>query len=232
MARIARVVVTDCPNHVTQRGNRGAAVFLTPQDRRFYLKWLRFYSKRYGLAVWAYCLMTNHVHLIVVGTKPDSLAKAIGRTHLRYANWVNARNGWKGHLWTNRFFSTPMDEIHLWGAVKYVELNPVRAGIVKQASDYRWSSARAHCLGELNPVLDDRRPFPGPIGDWPRWLQLPESDGLIARVRERTKTGRPCGSDLFCRQLEERLGRRLALEVRGPKPKSDSKQSVPKTPVK
>jgi len=159
MARLARVVIADYPYHVTHRGNRQADVFFDREDRDAYRKWLSEYGAKSGLDIWAYCLMANHVHLIAVPRRTDSLARGIGRAHFRYARWVNWRQGWSGHLWANRFHSTALDVMHLWAAVKYVELNPVRAGIVARAEDYEWSSARAHVLGEKDELLAEGRPF-------------------------------------------------------------------------
>ena len=172
------------------------------------------------MEVWAYCLMTNHVHLLVVGHRPDSLASAIGRTHMRFARWTNRRQGWSGHLWANRFFSTPLDEHHLWQAVRYVELNPVRAGIVERAEDYPWSSARAHCFGTDDALLADSRPFPGPIAHWSSWLAQGLDPEAIAELRQNTATGRPTGSPEFTSRLEQQLGRLLRPAKRGRKPKS------------
>ena len=219
MPRIARAVVRGVPRHVTQRGNRRQDVFFSDQDRLRYLSWLKAYADRAGLEVWAYCLMTNHVHLVVVGRQADSMAKAIGRAHMRYSRWINRQQGWSGHLWANRFASTPLDERHLWTAVKYVELNPVRAGIVKSTEEYPWSSASSHTTGTQDFLLFQSRPFPGPISNWSKWLKEglnPEDEKLLRRC---TYSGRPCGSESFTRDLETRLGRKLEPEKRGRKPK-------------
>lgn len=215
MARFARVVLPHQPHHVVHRGNRRQPIFFTQQDRDTYLDWLNTYSLRAGLEVWAYCLMTNHVHLLVVGERTDSMAFAIGRTHMRYARHINRRHGWTGHLWANRYHSTVLDETHLWRAVRYVELNPVRAGMVQRAEEYPWSSARTHCSGGDDPILAVDRPFPGPQKDWGSWLAQGLSQNDEDRLRKSTTTGRPCGSDDFILDLEERLGRRLRPQRRG-----------------
>ena len=217
MARFARVVVPGLAYHLTHRGNRGADVFFTPGDREVYQSWLGEYADAYGLEVWAYCLMTNHVHLLAVARERDSLAMAIGRTHMRFARWVNRRQGWRGHLWGNRFFSTPLDEPHLWQAVRYVELNPVRAGIVRRAEEYPWSSARAHCLGSADPLLSESRPFLGRVADWSAWLAQGLDLEAIAELRRNTSTGRPTGSPEFTARLEEQLGRMLRPRKNGRK---------------
>ena len=215
MARRARVVVPGCPHHITHRGNRGEAVFLRTEDRITYLDWLSNYSREHGLRIWAYCLMTNHVHLIGVPVELESLERAVGFTHRRYARAINRREGWLGHLWANRFHSAPMDGAHLWTAVRYVELNPVRAALVSEAPDYRWSSARAHATRTHDPYLSSVRPFPGPIRDWHAWLHSAADTESWENLRKCTSTGRPCGSDQFVRRVEKGTGRSLAPRRRG-----------------
>lgn len=168
------------------------------------------------MLVWSYCLMGNHVHLIAVGKERCSISKALGNTHRACSQLRNREAAVTGHLWANRFFSTPLDELHLWAAVRYVELNPVRAGLVRSATDYPWSSARAHSGLEADPLLDPGRPYPGPIGDWAAWLSAGLEEQTVDRLRRNTSTGRPTGSDNFVRQLEIRLGRRLRPRKRGP----------------
>ena len=225
MARFARVVVPGLPHHVVHRGNRRSSVFFDPADRQTYRRWLREYGELYGMQVWAYCLMSNHVHIIATSLKPDSLHKAIGRTHMRFARWINRRHGWCGHLWSNRFYSAPLDDLYLWSVVKYVELNPVRAGMVTSAMDYPWSSARAHGRMKKDALLDRGRPFPGPIGDWAAWLDLGIDSELVKKIRQRTSRGRPCGSDVFIRQTELQLGRPLFPGRRGRRRRPEDKLS-------
>jgi len=133
------------PHHVTQRGNRRADVFETEDDRHAYLRFLKKYGQRHGLDIWAYCLMTNHIHLVAVPEREESLARALRDAHTVYAMRVNTRTQQSGHVWQGRFYSCVLDEWHLWAAVRYVERNPVRAGMVDRAEDHPWSSARAHC---------------------------------------------------------------------------------------
>lgn len=214
------MVAPGLPYHVTHRGNRRQDVFLEPDDREVYKRWLADYAQRFGLEVWAYCLMTNHVHLIVSGTDTKSLAKTIGCTHGLYARRQNRLHSWSGHLWANRFYSTPLDENHLWRAVRYVEMNPVRAGMVSQPCAYRWSSARAHAGYETDPLLSDRSPFPGPIRNWSEWLTEDADDEGIETIRKNTLTGRPSGSAGFVTDLEARLDRVLTRAKRGRKPRN------------
>ena len=147
MARMARVVAAGVPHHITQRGNNRQDIFLLDDDRRFYLDTLRERSQRYGVTLLGYCLMTNHVHLVAIPERPDSLARALGQSHSRYAQRFNRRYGRSGHLWQNRFYSCPLGRTHLVRALLYGDLNPVRAGLVGRAEEYPWSSARAHLDG-------------------------------------------------------------------------------------
>ena len=145
MPRVARIVVPGVPHHVTQRGNNRQEVFFVDDDRGFYLDLLGRQAQRFGLDVLGYCLMSNHVHLIAVPQREDSLAKAIGRTHFLYTQYLHRLHGRSGHLWQNRFYSCALDEAHCWAALCYTERNPVRARMVRKAWRYRWSSAAVHC---------------------------------------------------------------------------------------
>ena len=218
MTRLARVVCPDTPHHITQRGNRQAKVFFDDVDRRRYLVLLAEQCSSYGLAIRAYCLMTNHVHLIIVPSDVEGLGRAMRRLNSRYSLYVNRRMGWSGHLWEGRFFSSPLDERHLWLAVRYVERNPVRAAVVDRAETYPWSSAAAHCGLRTDPFISGDLERAGVVDDWGAWLaEVDES--LEQVVRERTRTGRPCGSEQFICGLETALGRPLVPRRAGRKPK-------------
>ena len=142
MPRIARVVVPGMPHHVTQRGNRRANVFFDDGDRRRYLLLLEDYARKYGLSVWAYCLMSNHVHFVAVPASEDALGRSFRDSHQAYSSWLNRRLGESGHLWQGRFFSSVLDDAHLWACVRYVERNPVRAGLIARAEDWPWPACR------------------------------------------------------------------------------------------
>ena len=167
MARIARVVVPGIPHHITQRGNRRMDTFFSDGDYREYLYLMAEWCNRCKVQVWSYCLMKNHVHLIVVPETEDGLRRAIGEAHRRYTRYINFQKDWRGHLWQGRFGSFPMDEQYLLVTARYIEMNPVRAGIVKKPEKYKWSSAKAHIhreddiLVKVGPLLDI-------IPDWPR----------------------------------------------------------------
>jgi len=220
MPRVARIVVPGVPHHVTQRGNNRQEVFFVDDDRRFYLELLARQAQRFGLDVLGYCLMSNHVHLIAVPQREESLAKAIGRTHFLYTQYLHRLHGRSGHLWQNRFYSCALDEAHCWAALCYTERNPVRARMVRKAWRYRWSSAAAHCgSGKGNGLLD--------LGLWrsawtaEQWrekLSRPEDGEAVSGVRASTHTGRPLGSDAFLSKVESLMGRRIRpLRIGRPK---------------
>jgi putative transposase len=211
MPRVSRIVIPGVPHHITQRGNNRQDVFFVDDDREVYLSLLREQADRYGLAVVGYSLMANHVHVVGTPVGADSLGKAVGRTHLLYAQYINRLHERTGHLWQGRFFSCALDEAHCWAALSYVERNPVRAGLVRNAWRYRWSSARAHCegddptglldLGGWRKVWDPRR--------WREELRRRGDEEVREGLRVRTRTGRPLGSDSFLSKIERAVGRRL-----------------------
>ena len=141
MARLPRVVITNVAHHVTQRGNARQVIPADDADCTAYLELLRQYCELYRLALLGYCMMSNHVHLIVVPRASEALRQTLKQTHGRYAAYWNARTASSGHVWQGRFYSCPLEESHLWAALRYVELNPVRAGMVAAAARWRWSSA-------------------------------------------------------------------------------------------
>ena len=220
MARIARIVVPGVPHHVTQRGNRRQKTFFSEEDYAVYRELLAAHCRAAGAAVWAYCLMPNHAHLILVPSDEDGLRRALGEAHRRYTRQVNFREDWRGHLWQERFHSFPMDEAHLMAAVRYVELNPVRAKLVKRAEDWAWSSARAHLLGEPDGLVEVDAL--GAVGDWRAFLGEPLSHDVIEELRRGERIGRPLGSEAFLKDMETRTGRSLTPAKRGPKPKNTS----------
>ncbi len=169
--------------------------------------------------------MTNHVHLLAVPERNDSLAKALGRTHNDYARWVHVRERQVGHLWQNRFFSCPLDEAHCWEALRYIEMNPVRAGIVDHVQEWPWSSAAAHLNSAGHEGLLDMSSWVARFGaeTWREVLELGLQDAaMVARLREATRTGRPMGSAQFVKSLEHNLARTLHPMKRGPSAKTAS----------
>ena len=207
MARIARVVVPGYPHHVTQRGSRRQPTFFCESDYQRYLKLMSERCLRHGVEVWAYCLMPNHIHLVAVPSTLDGLACALGYAHRRYAVDVIRREGWSGHLWQERFSSFVMDESYLLAAVRYVELNPVRAGLVDRPEDYRWSSARAHLSGDSDPLVNVK-PMLERVSSWRDFLSI-TNDAKESDLQRHSKTGRPVGTSEFVAGLEKMMGRAM-----------------------
>lgn len=216
MARLPRVVVPGCPHHLIQRGNRRQPVFFSDEDRAFYLILLKRQIEKFGISLWAFCLMENHVHMVAVPRAKDSFARAIGEAHRKYTEVINTREDWKGYLWQGRFITYPLSESHLFAAVRYVERNPVRAGLVCVAEDYLWSSARAHVRKESHPLLSPC-PLESRIQNWSSYLgQSDRSEDIELFVRH-AHTGRPLGNEEFLKRLEALTGRILIPRKSGRK---------------
>jgi putative transposase len=216
MARLARVVIPGYPHHVIQRGNRRQDVFFNDEDRITYLDYLRQYTKPAKIEIWGYCLMNNHVHLIAVPARENGLAKGLGDAHRQYTRKINFRQGWRGYLWEGRFKSYPLSEKYLYAALRYVERNPVRAGIVKKAEDYRWSSARAHVKKEGDSLLTPHFMLEE-IEDWGLYLREEDKEEDRNLFRFHMRTGRPLGDLKFIEKLEKITGRLLRKKKPGPK---------------
>lgn len=216
MARIARVVVPGIPHHIIQRGNRRMDTFFSEADFREYLYLMAEWCNRRKVQIWGYCLMTNHVHLIAVPESEDGLRRAIGEAHRRYTRYINFQKGWRGHLWQDRFASFPMDEQYLLTTARYIELNPVRAGIVKKPQDYKWSSAAAH-LQKEDDILVKVEPLLRIVPDWKGLLSSALAEEELATLRRHERTSRPLGSDAFLDGLEKITNRSLKRQKPGPK---------------
>ena len=217
MARIARVVAPGLPHHVTQRGNRRLQTFFGDDDYQAYLELMSEWCAKYKVQVWAYCLMPNHVHLVAVPETKESLNLAIGEAHRRYTRRVNFREGWRGHLWQGRFSSFILDQNHLLACARYVELNPVRAGMVKNPQSWRWSSADAHAQGK-DDILVRTKPLLAMIkSPWKKFLSVGIQESQMDLFRKHERTGRPIGDDAFIDRLERLLDRPLKPKKPGPK---------------
>lgn len=205
-----------CPHHITQRGNRRQQTFFCDDDYQAYISLMSEWCKRFNVEIWAYCLMPNHVHMIAVPESEAGLRRAIGEAHRRYTRHVNFREGWRGHLWQGRFSSFPMDENYLLAATRYVELNPVRAGLVKEPWSYPWSSAYSHLTGDddrlvkVTPLLDI-------VQDWRGLLLSSVPDQEMNELRKHERTGRPLGNERLIEKLEGTLGRILRKQKPGRK---------------
>ena len=202
MARLPRLVVPGLPYHVTQRGNRRQRTFFEDGDYALYRDLLGDAAEQAGAQVWCYCLMPNHVHVIVIPVDEDGLRRTFADAHRRYTRFINARHHWTGHLWQGRFGAVAMDEEHLAHATRYVSLNPVRARLAERAADWPWSSARAHLAGEddglvrVAPALERYGRFADFLGD--------DADGPAAwhALRRSETSGRPLGGTTWMADLE------------------------------
>lgn len=201
MARFARLVVPGYPHHVTQRGVRSMAIFADDHDRQTYLQYMAEEAERCGVSFLGWCLMTNHVHLIAVPQQADSLARAIGNAHRRYTRRKNFGAGVRGYLFQGRFHSCVLDETHLLAAGRYVERNPVIAGMVERPQNYPWSSCRYHCtLVDKDPLVKERR-LPEMAENWEGFLKMFDEE-TDQSLRRQTRTGRPLGDDRFVLKVE------------------------------
>jgi putative transposase len=225
MARLARIVVPDVPHHVTQRGNRRQEVFFSDEDYAGYRDLVAEACRREGVRCVAWCLMPNHVHLILIPPSAGALRAALADAHRRYSRRINFANGWTGYLWQGRFASYPMDEAHLVTAIRYVEFNPVKAKLAVRAEDWPWSSARAHVSGTRDG-LTDLDAVAGMHRNWRSMLRHGLESGDLepeaeAAIEAHQRTGRPLGSPAFVKRLEETTGRSLARRKRGPRPREN-----------
>jgi putative transposase len=217
MPRIARVVATGLPHHITQRGNYQREIFANDRDRSRYLSWIKSYSIKFGVKIYAYCLMTNHVHFVAVPLNENSFAKTFNTAHMRYSQYFNRRIEANGHLFQGRFYSCVLDERHLMAAARYVERNPVRAGLVNKPWDWKWSSARAH-IGDEQEIFSEEE-FLNEMGikpnHWREYLNDFDNEVWIKEIRQHTLNGRPLGSEIFVGKLEHIFGRPLKALARG-----------------
>ena len=212
-----RIVIPGLPHHICHRGNLAQRVFFLDSDRRLYLGLLQEHARHHGVSVQAYCLMANHLHVIATPHDSNGLHHTFERVEGDYARAVHIRLNRRGHLWQGRFRSAPMDDDHFWAAMVYVEQNPVRAGLVTAAEQWRWSSARAHVQGRPDPLLDlTEWRFKYTQDQWRECLTLGLKDAsLLERIRQSTCIGRPAASDIFLSELEHKLGRTLAAKKPG-----------------
>lgn len=192
--------------------------FFCDDDYHEYINLMADSCRHYEVSVWGYCLMPNHVHIIAVPMQSDSLRHAMGEAHRRYTRHINFREKWKGHLWQERFTSYPMSENHLLAAARYVELNPVRAGLAKEPWSYKWSSASAHVRG-YDDELVCVEPMLEIVNDWRSFIQEDIYGEEMEHFRLHERTGRPLGDDAFLERLEKLVGSVLRRKKPGPKKK-------------
>ena len=219
MPRKARLVVPGYPHHITQRGIRGLRTFFGDEDYRLYLKLFKAHLSESGLTVCAYCLMPNHIHVVAIPDDTSSLAMHFRRVHSTYAKEINARYGWRGHLWQERFYSVVMDERHAFAAFRYVELNPVRAGLCEQPNEWPWSSVHAN-LGEKMDGIVHTETTSRIVRNWWEYLGQDSDTRLYDALRSHTRNGRPAGGEAFVKELEALTGRSIRPGKPGPAARS------------
>lgn len=220
MPRKARIVIPGHPHHIIQRGNRRQRVFFCDDDRLAYLDYLQSQAIPAGMEIWAYCLMDNHVHLVVVPKQENSLAIGLGSTQLKYTRRINFRQKWRGYLWEGRFKSYVLSEQHLYATIRYIERNPVRAMMIKKAQDYKWSSAKTHVSKTKDALLSDNFVVSG-ISNWSLYLAEEDNASDMNIFRQHIRTGRPLGDDNYLEQLERITGKDLKRKKPGPKKKGN-----------
>jgi putative transposase len=209
---------TTLPNHITQRGTDRQDVFHSRSDRLTYLRLLREQAALGGLPILAYCLMNNHIHLIAAPAEAAALAEVMQRLHGRYAQYLNVRRGRCGHLWQNRFKSRALGPSHLWAALRYVERNPVRAGLAASPKDYEWSSAETHLSGQNPWRIADMHFWSeaGGIEAWRALLDEREDETVTKALRRATYSGQPFGNGEFVNEIRaqrEAASRRAAADA-------------------
>jgi len=210
MPRIARIIAPSYPHHITQRGNNRATVFFDHEDRQTYLRLLALYAQKHHLQIGAYCLMDNHVHLLVTPETDLALARGIGLTNQVYTQYLNRKFSQSGRIWQNRFFSCVVEnEQYLWAVARYIERNPLKAGLAANAEEYLWSSARAHLTEATDALLSDSSWLdPSERAAYAEYVQAGD-DSADEAIRKATRTGRPFGSETFVEALEVRLNQSL-----------------------
>lgn len=218
MARLARAVFPGHPHHVTQRGNGRAQTFFDDEDYALYRDLLGRHCAAAGVEIWSWMLMPNHVHLVLMPSDEDGLRRALSAVHGRYAGHVHARLKRTGHFWQGRFGCVAMDETHLGAALRYVALNPVRAGLVERAADWPWSSVHAH-LGRIDDGITSTEPVRLRYPDFAALLAAGEEEEMTSRLRKAERIGRSIGAPSFLDRLERETGRILKPRKPGPKPR-------------
>jgi putative transposase len=223
MPRISRIVAVGYPHHITQRGVRSMDIFHSDDDRNQYLQFIKEESIRCDIEILAWCLMNNHVHFISVPHAETSFARGFGEAHKRYTRMKNFRDNVRGYLFQGRFGSSVLDERHLLAAVRYVENNPVAAGLARHAWQYKWSSAAYHVGLIRKDLLVKSRNLYGLVDNWQTYLDEPiEEMNDVYNVRKATKTGRPSGDQDFVKKIEKLTGRVLLKKKPGPGNKQKS----------
>jgi len=216
MPRIARAVAMGYPHHIIQRGNNRELVFYDEEDKKEYLLLLAKYTEKWSCVVMAYCLMSNHVHLLVKPSMKESLYKMMQGITLCYSQYANRKYGRSGRLWESRYHSCIVDrEKYLWAIARYIEQNPVRAGMVKKAEEYAYSSARAHVKGTIDRVLGEELFSCEHRKDYIQLLRTGLKEDEMEAIRYHARSGRPFGEAVFVKNMERKLKRPLSRRPKG-----------------
>lgn len=223
MPRRPRINLAGYPQHVVQRGHNREACFFAEEDYRFYLHWLRKGAEKYQCDIHSYVLMTNHVHLLITPQRPDSVSRLMQSLGRRYAQYVNRIYRRSDSVWEGRFKASLIQvEDYLLTCYRYIELNPVRAGMVRDPGKYPWSSYRGHGLGQANELITDHALY-GALGRleeerrsaYRALFRAHLEDEALGEIRASINRGLPLGSERFREQVEAALGRRVGLKQRG-----------------
>ena len=226
MARLARFVLPGIPHHVTQRGNGRQQTFFDGSDYAAYRDLLRHHCAAHGVAVWSWVLMPNHVHLILVPEHADALRAALSKVHRAYAGRIHAREKRTGHFWQGRFGCVALDEPHLFAALRYVALNPVRARLVARAQDWSWSSVHALLDPQRSDGLTETAPVLERVPNFADLMQSGEDEARSSDLRKSESTGRPLGDTAFLDRVATLLGRDPKPGKRGPKKRQEGELSA------
>ncbi|MCR4315901.1 MAG: transposase [Planctomycetes bacterium] len=216
MSRAARIILPDIPHHVVQRGIRRQDVFFEDVDREIYLSLMKKFARLNGVEFIAWCLMSNHVHFIAIPEDKTAFSGCFGEAHRSYAWKLNRKNGWNGHVWQGRFYSCALDNPHLYEAIKYVERNPVRAGIVQNSWEYPWSSAAFHVgARKEDPLIQEISSFGKAASDWKKYLKKADEEKALKTYRRDIFANRPIGDDEYLKELGAQFGQNLFPGKRG-----------------
>lgn len=231
MARQARITLDNSPHHITQRGNRGDPVFFEKGDFQAYLDTLKEQCERFNVKLLSYCLLPNQIHILAIPQNGETLARAIGETHRRYTNMINKRNGWRGHLFQDRFFSYVCDEPYSLRAMRFIENMPVMSGIAPKPESYLWSSARDRIKTSTDNFITQPKNFHA-VQDWSAFLERPMEPSELQAIQTHLQTGRPRGHDTFLDMIEQKIGRPVRPQKRGRKPKETNTPTETPAPEK
>jgi len=204
MPRRARIIIPGVAHHITQRGNNRQNILEEDGDFTSYCYWINQYASKYHVSILAYCLMNNHVHFVVVPKEPDSISRLFNTVHMRYAQYINYKRRTSGHLWQGRFYSCILDDDHLFYAIRYVEQNPVRAKMVENPWDYKWSSARLHINKPLRKYIRIKKAIIVDQRHWKKYL-LDQDTNIDEEIRKKTQKGKALALDRFIVYWERRM---------------------------